>query len=41
MEILDQVDYDELIYKPTLKFLRRDCHDKGNNKTPENKKFIL
>jgi len=34
-EILDQVDHDELIYKFTLKFLRRDGYDIGNNKIPE------
>ncbi|MCE9617168.1 MAG: hypothetical protein K8Q88_02235 [Nitrosarchaeum sp.] len=40
-EILSQVDHDELIYKLTLKFLRRDDYDIGNNKIPEVKKFIL
>jgi hypothetical protein len=40
-EILDQVNHDELIYKLTLKFLRRDSYDIGNNKIPEVKKFIL
>ncbi|MEX2193413.1 MAG: hypothetical protein WD717_08585 [Nitrosarchaeum sp.] len=40
-EILSQVDHDELIYKLTLKFLRRDGYDIGNNKIPEVKKFIL
>ena len=40
-EILDKVDHDELIYKLTLKFLRRDGYDIGNNKIPEVKKFIL
>jgi len=40
-EILDQVNYDELIYKFTLKFLRRDGYDIGNHKIPEVKKFIL
>lgn len=39
-EILDQVDHDELIYKLTLKFLRRDGYDIGNSKIPEVKKFI-
>ncbi len=38
-EILDQVDHDELIYKFTLKFLRRDGYDIGNYKIPEVKKF--
>ena len=40
-EILEQVDYDELIYKFTLKFLRRDGYDIGNHKIPEVKKFII
>ena len=40
-EILTQVNYDELIYKFTLKFLRRDGYDIGNHKIPEVKKFIL
>jgi hypothetical protein len=40
-QILDQVDHDELIYKLTLKFLRQDGYDIGNNKIPEVKKFIL
>lgn len=39
-EILDQVDHDELIYKFTLKFLRRDGYDIGNYKIPEVKKFV-
>jgi hypothetical protein len=39
-EILNQVDYDEIIYKLTLKFLRRDGYDIGNSKIPEVKKFI-
>ena len=39
-EILEQVEHDELIYKFTLKFLRRDGYDIGNYKTPEVKKFI-
>lgn len=38
-EILSQVEYDELIYKFTLKFLRRDGYDIGNYKIPEVKKF--
>ena len=38
-EILDQVNHDELIYKLTLKFLRRDGYDIGNYKIPEVKKF--
>lgn len=40
-EILEQVDHDELLYKLTLKYLRRDGYDIGNYKTPEVKKFIL
>jgi hypothetical protein len=39
-DILQQVDNDELIYKLTLKFLRRDGYDIGNNKIPEVKKFL-
>ncbi|MEE8383583.1 MAG: hypothetical protein V3R39_01395 [Nitrosopumilus sp.] len=39
-EILEQVNHDELIYKFTLKFLRRDGYDIGNHKIPEVKKFI-
>ncbi|MDH3278196.1 MAG: hypothetical protein OEL77_05455 [Nitrosopumilus sp.] len=39
-EILDQVGHDELIYKLTLKYLRRDGYDIGNYKVPEVKKFI-
>jgi len=39
-EILQQVDNDELIYKLTLKFLRRDGYDIGNSKVPEVKKFL-
>lgn len=38
-EILDKVDHDELIYKLTLKYLRRDGYDIGNYKIPEVKKF--
>ncbi len=39
-EILDKVDHDEIIYKLTLKFLRRDGYDIGNHKIPEVKKLI-
>ena len=39
-EILQQVDNDELIYKLTLKFLRRDGYDIGNSKIPEVKEFL-
>ena len=38
-EILEQVNHDEIIYKLTLKFLRRDGYDIGNHKIPEVKKF--
>ena len=38
-EILEKVDHDELIYKLTLKFLRRDGYDIGNHKIPEVKSF--
>jgi hypothetical protein len=39
IEILEKVDHDEIIYKLTLKFLRRDGYDIGNHKIPEVKKF--
>ena len=38
-DILEKVDRDEIIYKLTLKFLRRDGYDIGNHKIPEVKKF--
>lgn len=38
IEILEQVDHDELLYKLTLKYLRRDGCDIGNYKIPEVKK---
>lgn len=38
-EILSKVDHDELIYKLTLKYLRRDGYDIGNWQVPEVKKF--
>jgi hypothetical protein len=38
-EILEKADHDEIIYKLTLKFLRRDGYDIGNHKIPEVKKF--
>ena len=34
-ELLDKVDHDELVYKLTLKFLRRDGFDIGDWKTPQ------
>jgi len=40
-EILEQVEHDELIYKLTLKFLRRDGYDIGNHKTPEVKSLVF
>jgi len=40
-DILEKVDHDEIIYKLTLKFLRRDGYDIGNHKIPEVKKFTL
>jgi len=39
-EILNKVEHDEIVYKLTLKFLRRDGYDIGNHKIPEVKKFI-
>ena len=38
-EILEKVDHDEIVYKLTLKFLRRDGYDIGNYKIPEVKNF--
>ena len=38
-ELLDLVDHDELVYKLSLKFLRRDGFDIGNSKRPEIRKF--
>ena len=38
-EILEKVNHDEIIYKLTLKFLRRDGYDIGNHKIPEVKTF--
>ena len=38
MELLETVNHDELVYKLTLKYLRRDGYDIGNNKSPEVKK---
>ena len=34
-ELLDKVDHDELVYKLTLKYLRRDGYNIGDWKTPE------
>jgi hypothetical protein len=38
-ELLEKVDHDELVYKLTLKYLRRDGFDIGNWKIPEIKEF--
>ena len=38
-QILEKVEHDEIVYKLTLKFLRRDGYDIGNHKIPEVKKF--
>lgn len=38
-DLLEQVDHDELVYKLTLKYLRRDGFDIGNSKILEIKKF--
>jgi len=38
-EILSKVDHDELVYKLTLKYLRRDGYDIGNWQIPEVKKI--
>jgi len=38
-ELLEKVDHDELVYKLTLKYLRRDGFDIGNSKIPEVNKF--
>ena len=32
--ILEKTDYDELVYKLTLKYLRQKGYDIGNNKIP-------
>ena len=38
-ELFEKVKHDELVYKLTLKYLRRDGFDIGNNKMPEIKKI--
>lgn len=38
-DLLEQVNHDEIVYKLTLKYLRRDGFDIGNWKIPEIKKF--
>ena len=40
-EILEIVDYDELVYKLTLKYLRRDGYDIGDWKTPKVTKITI
>jgi hypothetical protein len=39
-EILQKVDHDELVYKLTLKYLRRDGYDIGNWQIPEVKRPV-
>ena len=34
-ELIDKTEHDELIYKLTLKYLRRDGFDFGNSEIPE------
>ena len=34
-ELMNEIGHDELIYKLTLKYLRRDGYDIGNSKSPE------
>ncbi len=34
-DLLKQADHDEIVYKLTLKYLRRDGYDIGNSKRPE------
>jgi hypothetical protein len=40
-EILEIVDHDELVYKLTLKYLRRDGFDIGDWKTPKVTKITV
>ncbi len=40
-EILETVDHDELVYKLTLKYLRRDGYDIGDWKTPQVTKITV
>ena len=39
-EILETVDHDEIVYKLTLKYLRRDGCNIGDWKTPEVKRSV-
>ncbi len=34
-DLLEQADHDEIVYKLTLKYLRRDGYDIGNSKRAE------
>lgn len=38
-DLLEKVGHDELVYKLTLKYLKRDGYDIGDWKTPEVKKI--
>jgi len=38
-ELLEKVNHDELVYKLTLKYLRRDGFDVGSARMPEIKKI--
>ncbi len=38
-DLLKQADHDEIVYKLTLKYLRRDGYDIGNSKRPEINNF--
>ena len=40
-EILETVDHDELVYKLTLKYLRRDGYNIGDWKTPRVTKIAV
>jgi len=37
--LLETVNHDELVYKLTLKYLRRDGYEIGNSNSPEIKKL--
>ena len=39
-EILETVDHDEIVYKLTLKYLRRDGYNIGDWQTPEVKRSV-
>ncbi len=38
-DLLEKADHDEIVYKLTLKYLRRDGYDIGNSKRPEINNF--